>query len=670
MDSVASQYELSLLKTASTGYIEMWEGESAPLSFTIEVNATAMGSFSIAGNIFVDNTGDWPANVTDVSDTIWYKAGGPAWYPAPCSITTTVPIGPEAISTGDHTYSYSGSFTLPVDLQDVTAMSNLILITIDNHPHDGIHVFHYREDFMLPAEGDTMVYLEDLETVTPPAGLSYTVDSVTVNGAPASLSGPWDLDLTDAPFTVVINKTLTGDAAGLYLMNNLASIGDLSSGVDVEILVKERTGTIEGAKIDESQDPVAGVAVQLWQGDAMVDDTVTDENGHYSFAGLAFGIYTVMELVPDGWEPISKTSVEVAVDGIEPVIVDFQNGRLASISGTKWDDLNGDGIVGATDPGLAGVTIQLWLEDAMVDETVTGEGGSYSFGDLMPGDYTVVEVVPDGMEATSPVSVDVTLEYGDEVDGVDFLNARLASISGTKWDDLNGDGIVGATDPGLAGVTIQLWLEEAMVDETVTGEGGSYSFGDLEPGDYVVMEIVPEGMYATSPVSIEVKLAYGGDVTGVDFLNAPHASISGTKWDDTNADGIHQSTEAGVPNVTITLSLNGAVVAYAITAAGGTYVFDGLEAGTYTVTETLPSGTTNTTPVSVTVTLVPGQSVTGIDFLNVAVAGVVITPTTPAATAETLPYTGFNLFPWLLAAGLLALAGLLILTLGMALNRR
>ena len=54
---------------------------------------------------------------------------------------------------------------------------------------------------------------------------------------------------------------------------------------------------------------------------------------------------------------------------------------------------------------------------------------------------------------------------------------------------------------------------------------------------------------------------------------------------------------------------------------------------------------------------------TGVDFLNVAVAGEVITPprTTPNATttAETMPYTGFNLIPWLLAAGLLALAGLL-----------
>ncbi len=326
---------------------------------------------------------------------------------------------------------------------------------------------------------------------------------------------------------------------------------------------------------------------------------------------------------------------------------------------------------------MEGVTIKLWKGAVLVATTATAADGSYGFSGLVPGDYTVEEVLPDGSYAVTPVTVGLTLTSGD-AETADFLNAPIhCSIAGTKWNDADADGIADEGELGLAGVTIQLWAGDEMLDETVTGVDGSYLFEDLEPGDYTVVEVVPEGSYATSPESIDVSLDPDEDLTGVDFLNARYGSIAGTKWDDPNGDGVHQPDEVGVPNVTITLSQEGTVIATVKTSANGTYSFGDLEAGTYDVTETLPSGSTNTTPIKVTVVVAAGQAVTGVDFLNLTVAGEIITPpVTPTPTAETttggaqLPLTGFDLLPWILAAGLLMMLGLLSLALGLARSRR
>ncbi len=427
---------------------------------------------------------------------------------------------------------------------------------------------------------------------------------------------------------------------------------------------------VEGWNITLDVPRVAGVEVAL-NGELA---TQTDANGYYEFTQLECGNYIVSEGSRDGWFNTSPTSVSVELACGGSGTADFLNSRYGKISGYKWLDADNNGAISSGDNPVAGVTIKLMQGTQEIASTLTDANGYFEFTGLTPGGYTVAEVLPDGTEAVTPAEVAVLLQSGDSQE-VDFLNAFIhCSIAGTKWNDLDGNGIVGSADTGLAGVTIQLWSGDVLLATTVTGIDGTYLFSDLEAGTYTVTELVPAGTYATLPVSIQVTLVPDQDLSGVDFLNARYGSISGTKWDDPNQDGIHQTSEAGVPGVTITLTQNNVVIATAVSAANGTYSFGNLKAGTYQVTETLPSGTTNTTPTSVTVNLVPGQNVTGIDFLNVAVAGVIITPpvtpSTDTSGANQLPYTGLDMLPWLLAAGLLAIAGLLTLIMGVTFSRR
>jgi hypothetical protein len=87
------------------------------------------------------------------------------------------------------------------------------------------------------------------------------------------------------------------------------------------------------------------------------------------------------------------------------------------------------------------------------------------------------------------------------------------------------------------------------------------------------------------------------------------------KWNDSNHDGIHQTSEPGLAGWTIKLS-NGQTT---VTDQFGNYCFTNLPAGSYTVTEQNQKGWTQTlpkTPPSYPVTLSAGAAVGGKDFGN------------------------------------------------------
>jgi uncharacterized repeat protein (TIGR01451 family) len=86
------------------------------------------------------------------------------------------------------------------------------------------------------------------------------------------------------------------------------------------------------------------------------------------------------------------------------------------------------------------------------------------------------------------------------------------------------------------------------------------------------------------------------------------AMICGYKFYDTNANGLWDAGEPPVVGFKIELYSGATLLDIEFTAADGSYCFDGLDAGTYTVHEVLPSGSwIPTTLTSITVTLLSGE---------------------------------------------------------------
>src|SRR5581483_8589503 len=91
-----------------------------------------------------------------------------------------------------------------------------------------------------------------------------------------------------------------------------------------------------------------------------------------------------------------------------------------------------------------------------------------------------------------------------------------------------------------------------------------------------------------------IVLPAGSAGVNYNFAEILPAQLAGFVYSDANNDGIKQGTEAGIPNVTISLSgtddLGAAVSLSTQTLGDGSYSFGNLRPGTYQLSETQPSG--------------------------------------------------------------------------------
>jgi LPXTG-site transpeptidase (sortase) family protein len=175
-------------------------------------------------------------------------------------------------------------------------------------------------------------------------------------------------------------------------------------------------------------------------------------------------------------------------------------------------------------------------------------------------------------------------------------------------------------EPGEAGIgTVTVTLYDStgtiVIATTTTAANGTYSFANVPPGDYRVVETDPAGYVSTTPNLVPVTVTSGGNVQA-DFgeyrlVNTSPASINGTVWNDLDADGVIDPGESPLVGVTVTLRDNlGNVVATALTNASGQYSFTNLVPGAYSVTETDPATYVSTTLNTVVTTLNAGDSST------------------------------------------------------------
>lgn len=153
-----------------------------------------------------------------------------------------------------------------------------------------------------------------------------------------------------------------------------------------------------------------------------------------------------------------------------------------------------------------------------MDQTTTTSGsGIYGFTGLGPGTYRIRQVTPAGRTQTSANPADVVASSGTDATAVDFGSFAGTAISGQAFDDLNGDGVRDAGEPGLAGVTMQLDIgANGTVDQTTTTSGsGTYSFAGLSPGTCRVRQVVPTGRTQTTPDPSDLVVPPGA--SGIDF---------------------------------------------------------------------------------------------------------------------------------------------------------
>jgi uncharacterized repeat protein (TIGR01451 family) len=379
-------------------------------------------------------------------------------------------------------------------------------------------------------------------------------------------------------------------------------------------------GTVNDGVQNGSEAGIASVRVKLYAVDGSGNPTgsvlatsITDANGWYRFDGLAAGTYV----------PVVDVAGSAALTG-------FLSSSGVSSDTTLSGDLQDHGddtplAPGSVLPGgIVGAPITLGPGLQPVGEAVTASGaGAHGLDD----------------------------DYDNLTDDFGFVSAsNLVAIGNRIWLD-NGasggtanDGRQNGSEPGVSGVTVNLYTSTgSLVDTTTTDAQGYYYFDMLSPGQYYVQipasefangmpldnlhsstgadsttttDLNDNGIDAVDPSATGIRsnvftLAAGSMPTGEDQTgypgSLPDANVNAT--DDfgfitTNSlgnrvfldngtgggganNGVQDGGEPGIAGVIVKLYAAvggqpaGAALATTTTDANGYYRFDGLAAGAY-----------------------------------------------------------------------------------------
>ncbi|MFP3898523.1 MAG: SdrD B-like domain-containing protein, partial [Dehalococcoidia bacterium] len=467
---------------------------------------------------------------------------------------------------------------------------------------DGSEYWWLNEDEADPA-ADPLV-LGPLETVA--FNITYEVQEADIDWFPISPV----VDPDNAPgYWAVIN---TFDVRGFDSLNDRADgtvqkhsrilrpNTEVSINASAEWVKSGASVNLTITETNTGHDPLTDVYVEVWK-DTELLATLNSTHPSWSSSGnsddiLDPGNWAESGNLTETWTwiidsgPITAdTDIVVLGFGTDPLgnPVSFDAGYederdevtvnvFAELGDFVWHDLNADGIQDDGEPGIAGVTVNLYAcNGTPLDTTATNSTGYYLFDELMPGNYKVEFILPtdyvfspqnQGTDQALDSNADpvtgfsecVTLVGGESNLTIDAGMYQYGTKSGCKFEDRNANGVWDAEEPALADWTINLWTEVAgnltIVDTTTTNSTGCYQFTGLMPDvDYFVSEVIPEGWTQSYPnegttgalfLNEEVGFVWGpinldsGEAEeDNDFGNYQYGTKSGCKFEDRNANG-------------------------------------------------------------------------------------------------------------------------------------
>ncbi|MFH1880626.1 MAG: SdrD B-like domain-containing protein [Bacillota bacterium] len=295
---------------------------------------------------------------------------------------------------------------------------------------------------------------------------------------------------------------------------------------------------------------------------------------------------------------------------------------LGSFSGRVWNDINNDGLMDETEPGVGGVALALRRADT--GETITvvsDEAGAFIFSSLFDGSYRFSVDVPRSMlfaryrkEGGDLRSVltgeenDATRTYvisgGETLRNMNVGLVDSAILKGMAFLDLNYNGNYDEGEPPYSGVVVEVIrnASERSLGRVYTGADGLFSIDSVRSGNYRLRAILPDDgstftcVPATPGVFPNLFAARPGrrenSIPSIDTENgmvyeyyvgvAVGGTIAGTVFSDEDYSGILERSDRRLTGVTVDLvGLSGALISETKTTAKGEYLFTGVMPGEY-----------------------------------------------------------------------------------------
>ncbi len=433
-----------------------------------------------------------------------------------------------------------------------------------------------------------------------------------------------------------INEDLKDQNAGFIVNTNI-------SGIVYENMHAD--GYYETA-LDER---LEGITVELYENENpnAIAKTKTNKDGEFEFdiENVGTNNYFTKVMLPDGYIGYSDNLANgvrfdndtnsngmtnaVAVEEGSMNYVDFDTAiyREVAISGYVYEDKDYNSDYTAKDEWLAEVTVNLYKDDEFIMNTVTNSEGYFEFSNLKPGTYHTEFVKPNNYYYSPIGASDISLindadstgttsEHSyksNESDDVNFDAAlyQTVSLNGYVYNDMNINGQKDKEDLTIVNREVTLYENGNKVAMTTTNNDGYYEFTNLIPANYKVeintneQQIAKLGNQSTKydndllqNGTTNSHFIYSNETNELDYDGALYdfASLGGVVYEDFNANGIRESEDEAIANVTINLLQSDEIVASTITDDEGKYQFTNVIPGDYIVE--LPNNSLNVSPIT------------------------------------------------------------------------
>lgn len=332
---------------------------------------------------------------------------------------------------------------------------------------------------------------------------------------------------------------------------------------------------------------LSGIIVRITDILGVVRNVTTNATGDWTVS-VPPGLTTVDVLELDSSFPTGAVRIEGAdPNTVEAVAGASTNGGTdgyyfpGTVTGHLYLDVNGNSVQDSGESPLANVDVIITTSTNTTIVVSTDSSGNWT-ASVPPGvtsadvdetdpQFPANAIRTQGTDPTSFTAIATQVVQGG-IDGY-FVPAL---VQGHLYLDTNGNGVEDSGEPALVGVAVKLTDSLGNVQNLVTNASGNWQ-ASVPPGPTIADVIdtdpnIPTGAVRTEGTDPTTFTALAGATAngGKDgYYQA--AGVNGHLYVDTNGDGTQNGAEAGLPNITITVTDSQGVVRTVVTDANGNW---------------------------------------------------------------------------------------------------